>query len=52
MQASEQNPASCSPVVQPLARRLSLRIRCARPEHAFGQRPENQTTDIQLCSGL
>jgi len=52
MQASAQNNGSCPPVVPPLARRLSLRIRCARPEHPSGQRPENQTANTQLCSGL
>src|SRR3954468_20340257 len=52
MQALEQNLIGSHALVPPLARRLSLRIRYARPEHAFGQRPENKTTDIQLCSGL
>src|SRR5438093_9002678 len=52
MQVSEHNGAPSRAAVQPLTRRLSLRIRCARPEHAFGQGPENKTTSIQLCSGL
>src|SRR5439155_56955 len=52
MQTSEHNGASSPVTVQPLTRRLSLRIRCARPEHAFGQGPENKITNIQLCSGL
>src|SRR5262245_4744859 len=52
MQASEHNSASSGTMVQPLTRRLSLRIRCARPEHACGQGSGNKTTNIQLCSEL
>ena len=52
MQASEHNNTPARPLAQPLARRLSLRIRCARPEQPTGQEPENKTSNIQLCSGL
>src|SRR4051794_32046457 len=52
MQSLEQSYDTWLPLVQALSRRLSLRIRCARPGHAFGQSPEYQTINIQLCSGL
>jgi len=52
MQASEPNNDSSGPVVPPLARRLSLRIRGARPERPPAQGPENKKNSIQLCSGL
>src|ERR1051326_8775168 len=51
MQASEPNKGPSPPVLPPLARRLSLRIRCARPEQPSGSYPEPKI-NIQLCSGL
>lgn len=52
MQALEQHRGAWPQVIPPLARRFSLRIRCARPEHTFGQITKNQTTKTQLSSGL
>src|SRR5262249_50049423 len=52
MQSPEQSHSTWLPLVQALSHRLSLRIRFARPGHTFGQRPENQTTNTQLSSGL
>lgn len=42
MQGTEQTFGSCRHGVPPLTRRLSLRIRCARPDAASGPKPENR----------
>ena len=52
MQAPEPINRCSSKAVIPLTRRLSLRIRCARPEPPLGQRLNNQTAKTQLSSGL
>jgi len=38
--------------IKPLTRRLSLRLRCARPGHASGQGPETRTGWNSFWSGL
>jgi len=48
----EQNQGNRRHGIQPLTRRLSLRLRCARPGHASGQEPETQTGGNQFWSGL
>src|SRR3954447_5850388 len=51
----EQHHGTWPAVIQPLARRLSLRpaLRdCARPEHAFGQIRSTQLIETQPSSGL
>jgi len=52
MQPHEQNLGNRRHRTLPLTRRLVLRIRCARPEHASGQRSETTNEPIQPCSGL
>src|SRR5881275_1462064 len=52
MQNREQYHGNWPAEIQPLARRLWLRIRCARPEHASGQKLNNQKIKTQLSSGL
>jgi len=38
--------------IKPLTRRLSLRLRCARPGHASGQGSKAQERSDQFWSGL
>ena len=51
MQTREQNNGNRRHGVKPLTRRPVLRIRCARPRHAFGQ-DEEQDKQTQFWSGL
>jgi len=50
----EQEGGNCRHGIPPLTRRLSLRLRCARPGHAsgYGQEPETPTGWNQFWSGL
>ena len=55
MPAPEPIKRPSGKAASPLSRRLWLRpaLRdCARPELVSGNRPENQTTNLQLSSGL
>ena len=48
MQTPEQNRGNCRHGVTPLARRLSLRIRCARPEPISGKDQKNLLDELNL----
>lgn len=48
MQTPEQNRGNCRQTVKPLARRLSLRIRCARPEHTSGKDQKHLFDELNL----
>jgi len=48
----EHQQSNCRQGIKPLTRRLSLRLRCARPGHPSGQEPETQTGWNQFWSGL
>ena len=52
MQAPEPINDYSSSAVPPLPRRLSLRIRCARPELILGKDQKTKTLKTQLCSEL
>src|SRR5438045_6591897 len=52
MHTREQQYGTCRQAIPPLARRFSLRLRCARPEPGPGQGPEETKKPIQLGSGL
>jgi hypothetical protein len=52
MQTQEQNPGNRRHGVPSLTRRLSLRVRYARPEQRSGQGPEKQSKDFQFWSEL
>jgi hypothetical protein len=49
MSALEPNQDDPRPAIPPLARRLSLRLRCARPEHLAGT---DQQTNFGQASAL
>jgi hypothetical protein len=52
MQTPEQNQGRRRHGVKPLTRRLSLRVRYARPGEGTGQGPEKQTKKTQYRNGL
>ena len=52
MQTPEQKRGKCRHGITPLARRLSLRIRCARPGHTPGQDQETHSGQTQILEWI